>query len=148
MANLSYKASPISSTHAASQVSPPSAPLVLIIEDHEDTRFMLRTILELSGLRVTEAGDGEAGLRAAEEQRPDLVLMDSNLPRMDGLTTTRLIRERESGRNLPVIIVSGRADPASQKAAFAAGCDWYLVKPIDFDELDRLLRSCLNLKET
>jgi CheY-like chemotaxis protein len=120
-------------------------PLILIVEDHEDTRFMLRTILEMRGMRVAEAVDGEAGVRVAEETRPDLILMDGTLPRLDGLGATRLIRESETLRGVPVVILSGHAAPKSQEAAFAAGCSDYLVKPLDFDQLYRILHKHLTL---
>ncbi|MDT4953134.1 MAG: hypothetical protein QOJ02_1272 [Acidobacteriota bacterium] len=123
-------------------------PLVLIVEDHEDTRFMLRTILELRGMRVVEAVDGEAGVRAAEKIRPDLILMDGTLPRLDGLDATRLIRESETLHGVPVVILSGHVAPKSQEAAFAAGCSDYLVKPLDFDQLDRILHKHLTPYQT
>jgi CheY-like chemotaxis protein len=106
---------------------------------------MLRTILEMRGLRVVEAEDGEAGVRAAESIRPNLILMDGSLPRLDGLAATRLIRERETSRRVPIVILSGHAAPHSQDAAFAAGCTDYLVKPLDFERLDRLLQKHLPL---
>ncbi len=113
---------------------------VLVVEDHEDTRFMLKTMLEMRGLSVVEATDGEAAIAAAERERPDLILMDSNLPLLDGLAATRRIRQSASpARAVPIIFLSGHAQPAAQAAAFAAGCDDYLVKPFDFDEMDRTL---------
>lgn len=142
-------ASPIKDSHLSGVFTAPgftrmpTVPLVLIVEDHDDTRFMLRTVLEMRGIRVAEAGDGEEGVRAAEELRPDLVLMDGSLPRMDGLAATRRIREREDGNRVPLVMISGHAAPTSQAAAFAAGCDDYLVKPIDFDSLERVLERYL-----
>lgn len=121
----------------------PTIPLVLVVEDHDDTRFMLRTILEMRGLRVAEARDGKEAVHATEELRPDLILMDGSLPLMDGLAAARRIREREDGYRVPLVFVSGHAAPASQVEAFAAGCDDYLVKPFDFDSLDRVLKRHL-----
>jgi CheY-like chemotaxis protein len=94
-------------------------------------------------MRVVEAEDGEAGVRAAEELRPDLILMDWSLPRMDGLAATRLIHERDSLRRIPVVFLSGHVAPASQKVAREAGCCDYLIKPLDFDQLARVLRKHL-----
>lgn len=149
MTKFSYKDSTRSPGALFAQGSPVSAaPLVLVVEDHEDTRFMLRTILEMRGIRVTEAVDGEEAVRAAEALHPDLVLMDGSLPRLDGLTATRRIREREDGHKVPIVILSGHADPALQVEAFAAGCDAYLVKPLNFDKLDGLLESLISLKES
>jgi two-component system, cell cycle response regulator DivK len=121
-------------------------PLVLIVEDDEDTRFLLRTLLERRGLRVVEAEDGVSGVRAAEELRPDLILMDWSMPGMDGLNAMRLIRARDSWSETPVIIISGHASPASRELALANGCSEYLVKPLDFDQLDRALRKHLLLR--
>ena len=97
---------------------------------------------------VVEAEDGEAGVRAAEEFQPDLILMDGTLPRLDGLDATRLIRKREMLRRVPVVIISGHAAPKSQEEAFSAGCSDYLVKPIDFDQLDRILQMRLTERST
>ena len=121
-------------------------PLILIVDDHEDTRLMLRILLEMRGMRVVEALDGEAGVSAAEEIHPDLILMDLTLPTLDGLAAMRLIRERETLHQVPVVITSGHAHPKSQEAAFAAGCSDYLVKPFDFDQLDCILLKYLTLK--
>ena len=121
-------------------------PLALIVEDHEDTRFLFSTLLERRGLRVVEAEDGFAGVRAAEELRPDLILMDWSMPGMDGLKAMRLIRERDSLSEIPVIIISGYADPESRETALVMGCCEYLVKPLDFDQLDRALRKHLLLR--
>lgn len=119
------------------------SPLVLVVEDHEDTRFLLRTLLEMRGIRVAEAEDGEAGASAAEELHPDLILMDWSLPRMDGLATTRLIRERDPSSHAPIVFLSGNASHASRADAHAAGCCAYLMKPLDLDELERVLREHL-----
>lgn len=125
--------------HSSSSFSP----LILIVEDDEDTRLMLRTFLEIRGMRVVEAEDGEAGVRAAEEIRPALILMDGSLPRLDGLAATRLIRERETLRRVPVVMLSGHAAPTAQEAAFAAGCSDYLEKPLKLVQLDHILQKHL-----
>ncbi|HVF48934.1 MAG TPA: response regulator [Pyrinomonadaceae bacterium] len=119
--------------------------LILIVEDHDDTRFMLRTLFQLRGMGVVEAEDGEAGVRVAEEVCPDMILMDMNLPRLNGLAATQLIRESKTLSGVPVVILSGDAAPPSQTAAFAAGCSDYLVKPLDFGQLDRILQQRLAL---
>ncbi|CAN5776541.1 response regulator [soil metagenome] len=121
-------------------------PLILVVEDDEDTRLLLRTLLEMRGMRVVEELDGKSGLRAAEEIHPDLILMDLTLPTLDGLAATRLIRERATLRHVPVVITSGHADPRAKEAAFAAGCSYYLVKPVDFDQLDCILLKYLTSK--
>lgn len=117
---------------------------VLIVEDHDDTRLMLRTMLEWRGVSVVEAADGEAAVSMAETCCPDLILMDGSLPSFDGLTATRRIRQLDGARQVPIIFISGHAMPAAQAAAFDAGCDGYLVKPIDFAEWDRVLERYLS----
>jgi CheY-like chemotaxis protein len=97
-------------------------------------------------MRVIEACDGEAGLGAAVEFCPDLILMDWDLPHMDGLAATRLLQNRAGLGHIPIIFLSGHAAPASQKTAREAGCREYLVKPLDFDQLDRVLRKHLLLR--
>ena len=120
-----------------------NSPLIVIVEDHEDTRLMLRTFLKLRGMRVVEAEDGEAGVRAAEEIHPDLILMDGSLPRLDGLAATRLIRARETLRRVPVVILSGHAAPTSPEEVFAAGYSDYLEKPVKLVQLDHILQKHL-----
>jgi two-component system cell cycle response regulator DivK len=115
-------------------------PTVLVAEDHADTRFMLRVLLEQRGYRVVEAEDGTEAVEATEREHPHLVLMDVNLPTLDGLSATRLMRERETLRSVPVVIVSGHAAEQDRIEALAAGCSEYLTKPIDFDLLFALLR--------
>lgn len=111
-------------------------PLVLIVEDHEDTRALYRYVLELHGYDVVEAEKGEDAVRLAKESRPDLVLMDTNLPEMDGLTAAQHIRQYASLQDLPIIFISGHAQPELRAAALAAGGDDYLVKPTSLSDLE------------
>jgi CheY-like chemotaxis protein len=97
-------------------------------------------------MRVVEAVDGVAGVRAAEEFRPDLILMDWTLPRMDGLAATRLISNRAELSHIPIVFLSAHAIPEWQMAAREAGCCEYLIKPLDFDQLDRVLRKHVLLR--
>jgi CheY-like chemotaxis protein len=115
-------------------------PLVLIVEDHDDTRIMLRTLLEMKGCRVAEAGDGLEALRASNREPLELILMDGTLPLLDGLSATRLIRERSS-RRVKIVALSGDARPEFHNAALEAGCDDCLTKPIDFVRLEAILGS-------
>ena len=115
-------------------------PLVLVVENHEDTRVMLRTLLEMKGCRVAEACDGREAVEIANRDRPELILMDGVLPLLDGLSATRLIREQNL-RNIRIVAISGDVRPVFQAAALAAGCDDCLVKPIDFLRLNGILGS-------
>jgi two-component system cell cycle response regulator DivK len=119
-------------------------PVVLVVEDHEDTRFMLRTILEHDGYAMLEASDGLEGIEIAIRQHPDLVLMDGNLPRLDGLSAARRMREQDSLRDVPIVALSGHDEPEFQTAARAAGCDAYITKPLDFAEFRRTLNRLLH----
>jgi CheY-like chemotaxis protein len=114
-------------------------PLVLVVEDHEDTRFMLRTVLERSGCHVVEAADGFEAVEIAGREQPDLILMDGSLPILGGLAATRLIRQNTLLEDVFIIALSGWATPSFHAAALAAGCNECLDKPIDFKRLKSLL---------
>jgi CheY-like chemotaxis protein len=120
---------------------------VLVVEDHDDTRTMLKKILEIEEFAVLEAVDGQEAYDAAVREHPDLILMDLTLPVMDGLTATREIRKHREIGKVPIIFLSGRAEPAGQNAAFAAGCDDFLVKPLDLDQVVRAIRKWLELPQ-
>ena len=117
--------------------------LFLIVEDFEDSRFMMRKLLEMAGYRVLEATDGEQAVKLAVRKKPALILMDLSLPRMDGLSATRRIRRRKRFSKLPIVAVSAYDSPESRKEALAAGCDEYLAKPIDFDQLNLVVNRFL-----
>ncbi|PYS44059.1 MAG: hypothetical protein DMF71_05090 [Acidobacteria bacterium] len=117
--------------------------LFLIVEDFEDSRFMMRKLLEMAGYRVLEATDGEQAVKLAVRKKPALILMDLSLPRMDGLSATRRIRRRKRFAKLPIVAVSAYDSPESRKEALAAGCDEYLAKPIDFDQLNLVVNRFL-----
>jgi CheY-like chemotaxis protein len=114
-------------------------PVVLIVEDHEDTRAMLRVYLEMSGCRVLEADNGATAVELAETARPDIILMDARLPVLDGLSATIRIRRNSSLDHIPIIAVSGNAAPHFKTQMIAAGCDYCLIKPLDFDQLTDLI---------
>jgi two-component system cell cycle response regulator DivK len=112
---------------------------VLVVEDHEDTRFILRTVLERSGCRVVEAADGFEAVEMAGRELPDLILMDGSLPVLGGLKATRLIRENALLQEVLIVALSGWATPSFHAAALAAGCNECFDKPIDFKRLKNLL---------
>ena len=122
-------------------------PLVLVTDDHEDTRFLLRTMLERRGYSVIEAADGEEAVAMALDARPDLILMDVSLPRLDGLAAARRIRRLGRAASAPIVFISGHAEPAYRARAREAGCDDFLVKPFDFAQLDRLVEKHLRGRE-
>ena len=117
-----------------------SDPVVLIVEDHDDTREMLKTFLEMVGCQVIEAENGEQALNVAEKTRPHLILLDMKMPRLDGLTVTRLIRSHPNLHEVPIVAVTGNATLRFQAEVLKAGCNYCLVKPIDFDRLEELIQ--------
>jgi two-component system cell cycle response regulator DivK len=124
------------------QTSAPE-PVVLVVEDFEDNRFMMRRLLEMSGYRVVEAVNGEQAVEAAVGERPDLILMDLSLPKLDGLAATRRIRQHDALSQTPIVAVSAHDTTDFHADALAAGCNEYVTKPIDFDQLEALLKKLL-----
>jgi two-component system, cell cycle response regulator DivK len=118
-------------------------PTVLLVEDTEDNRFMMRRLLEMSGFRVLEAMNGEEAVRLARSESPQLILMDLSLPVIDGLAATRLIRKVPALEATPIIAVSAHDTSDFQAEAVEAGCNSYVTKPIDFNELEKLIQQLL-----
>jgi CheY-like chemotaxis protein len=116
---------------------------VLVVEDFEDNRFMMRRLLEMSGYHVLEAINGEEAVEMAERELPGLILMDLSLPLLDGLAATRRIRQHEALRDVPIVAVSAHDTADFHADALAAGCNDYVTKPIDFDQLEALLGRLL-----
>jgi CheY-like chemotaxis protein len=116
----------------------------LVVEDFEDSRFMMRRLLEMAGYDVLEASDGEQAVKMAVEARPVLILMDLSLPKLDGLAATRQIRQKKGLKAVPIVAVSAHDSPESRTEALAAGCDEYVTKPIDFDHLTKVLQRFLS----
>ncbi|HEX8846178.1 MAG TPA: response regulator [Pyrinomonadaceae bacterium] len=121
--------------------SPPLT--IMVVEDFEDNRFMMRRLLEMSGYQVLEAINGEEAVRLAQRERPHLILMDLSLPQLDGLAATRRIRQHPELRAVPIVAVSAHDTADFHADALAAGCNDYVTKPIDFDQLEELLNRLL-----
>ena len=118
---------------------------ILVAEDDEDNRFIMKMLLEMRGYQVVTAANGHEALANAESARPDLILMDLRMPLLNGLATTRQLRQHDSAhlRGIPVIALSAY-DPAQHRAvAIAAGCNDYVTKPIDYDRLEKLIENFL-----
>jgi two-component system cell cycle response regulator DivK len=121
---------------------------VLLVEDYEDSRFMLARLLEMSGYRVLEAADGREAVEAAERECPDVVLMDLQMPVLDGFTATSIIRRIDGICRVPVIAVSAQSTEDFISAAARVGCDRFISKPVDFDLLVEAIRECTEGKGT
>ena len=116
---------------------------VLLVEDTEDNRFMMRRLLEMAGYQVVEAMNGEEAVKLAKSEAPHLILMDLSLPVIDGLAATRLIRKLPQCESTPIIAVSAHDTSDFQSEAIEAGCNSYVTKPIDFNDLEDLIAKLL-----
>ena len=119
---------------------------ILVVEDQEDLRGVLRDLLTGSGYTVIEAGDGEAGVANARSDRPDLILMDIQMPVIDGYEATRRIKVDPDFTRIPIVAVSSFAMKGDEDKARAAGCDHYVTKPYSPMQLLRLIRGFLGDK--
>ncbi len=117
-------------------------PTVLVAEDSQDTRTMLRRAFELKGYRVYEAEDGQEALEMARRYRPSLIVMDLNMPVLDGLEAVKKFRALESpGEHVPIVAITAFDVYGMEEAALETGCNTYLQKPLDLEDLDRTLKS-------
>ena len=116
---------------------------VLIVEDQEDNRAILRDLLGNAGYDLIEATNGEQGIALAESKRPDLILMDVQLPIVDGYEATRRIRSNAALKSIPIIAVTSYALSGDEAKARAAGCDAYVAKPFSPRQLLAKIREYL-----
>ena len=119
---------------------------ILVVEDQEDLRGVLRTLLTGSGYEIIEAADGQAGVEKAKSDRPDLILMDIQMPVMDGYDASREIKSDPSLKPIPIIAVSSFAMKGDEEKARASGCDHYVTKPYSPVQLLRIIRGFLGDK--
>jgi CheY-like chemotaxis protein len=119
------------------------SPTVMLVEDDDISRTLLHQLLQNSGYRIIEAVDGLEALKVAMRERPALILMDVDLPGLDGIGITRRIREDAALRNTLIVMVTAFDAPEIREAAFDAGCNEYLIKPLDATKLKALLTSVL-----
>jgi CheY-like chemotaxis protein len=119
----------------------PANPTILLVEDDDETRYMMRLQLEQRGYKVIEAEDGETAVDLAENLDPHIVLMDLSLPRMDGFEATKRIRANDGMAEIPVVAVTAHQETDFRQGAKESGFDAYVTKPIDFDWLCELLNG-------
>lgn len=112
-----------------------AAPRILYIEDNPDNRMLVKRILEIEGYTLILAKDAHEGMRAALEHKPDLILMDINLPEIDGYTATARIKAEPGLEDVKVIALTANVMKGDREKTLAAGCDGYIQKPIDVDQL-------------
>jgi two-component system cell cycle response regulator DivK len=124
-------------------VRPDASPTVMVVEDYEEARHMISMVLRMSGYVVVEATNGQEAVELARRTRPNVILMDLHLPVLDGLAATRRIREQPETRDVPVVALTAHGTPDYRLKALAAGCNEFLTKPLDFDQLERTLKHLL-----
>jgi len=118
-------------------------PTVLVVEDNEDTRYLMRLALEARGYRVCEAENGEQAIDIACREQPNAILMDISMPVLNGLTATARIREHYELRTIPILAVTAHHEVEMRESAQACGFTAYVTKPIDFDWLDDLIKGLI-----
>ena len=116
---------------------------ILVVDDFDDTRLLLRTWLKRKGFRVIEAANGREAVEAASSEGPDFIIMDVEMPELDGLSATRQIRAIEALADIPIVAVSAYGVDEYRSQALDAGCNEYVSTPFEPDELEELIRSLL-----
>ena len=114
---------------------------ILVVDDFDDTRLLLRTWLQKRGFRIVEAVDGIEGVAQAQKESPDLIIMDMEMPKLDGLGATRQIRKVKKLETVPVVAVSAYGADQFREQALAAGCDEYVSTPFEPDALEHIIHS-------
>ena len=120
---------------------------VLLVEDNPMNRRVVEFLLKAQGYIVDEARDGQEALEKLKTQLPDLILMDLQLPGLDGFAATKIIKQDDATKNIPVVALTAYAMSGDAERALAAGCDGYITKPIDPDEFHNTVASYLNPPE-
>jgi two-component system cell cycle response regulator DivK len=119
---------------------------ILYIEDDFRNRLLVRRILEAYGYAVVEAENGALGMQLAQEIDPDLILMDINLPEMDGYEATARLKKMEQLADVPIIAMTANVMKGDREKTLAAGCDGYIQKPIDVDQLPTQIEGFLSAR--
>jgi CheY-like chemotaxis protein len=117
---------------------------ILVVDDFDDTRLLLRTWLERRGFRVVEAENGFQAINQAESEVPDLIIMDMQMPQLDGLSATRRIRSLKSLTSVPILAVSAYGADQFRDQALAAGCNEYVSTPFEPATLEGIIRSLVH----
>ena len=119
-------------------------PTVMVVDDYDDTRWLMRCWLERKGYKVVEAGDGEEAVDKAVNDPPDIILMDIEMPRLDGLNATRRLRERPGFDGVPIIAVSAYGVEQYRQTALDAGCTEYITTPFMPADLEEMIGRMLS----
>jgi CheY-like chemotaxis protein len=117
---------------------------IMVVEDYDDTRLLLKQALEGFGYSVLEASNGQEAVDLAGREHPDLILMDLDLPILDGIAATQRIRQQADLEKVPIVAVTAYPMSYTHVKAFAKGCDEYMRKPIDISDLESVVRRYLS----
>ena len=120
------------------------AKVILIVEDDPKSLVLTRDLLQVSGYSTIEATDGEQGVELAKSKKPDLILMDIQMPKMDGLEATRILKADATTSNIPVLALTSYAMKGDEERILQAGCDGYLAKPFNIQELLKTVAEYLS----
>jgi CheY-like chemotaxis protein len=136
---------PLDKNKAASEAQPIEPKfLILVVDDSTDNVAMISLFLQQQGYRVLTAGNGEDAITVATQMMPNLILMDINLPTLDGLGATRRIRENDALRDIPIVAITAFGTEGFQRAAYDVGVSGYLTKPLDLDRMNQLIARLLS----
>ena len=116
---------------------------ILIVEDNPQNRLLVKDVLEFHGYEIIEAADGQSGIEMAKNHKPDLILMDIQMPVMDGITAGKILRENPDTKNIKMIAVTSFAMLGDKERVMEAGFDHYIAKPINTRELPTLIAEIL-----
>lgn len=122
-----------------------NSPVILYIEDNPDNRMLVYRVLKAEGFDIHSVPDSRAGLTFLENTTPNLILMDINLPEIDGYTMTAILKSRPELANVPIIALTANVMKGDRERTYEAGCDGYLQKPINVDRLGDQIRSYLQV---
>lgn len=120
-----------------------SGPIILYIEDNFENRILVKRVLEVEGYIILEADDGPSGMQIAKQEEPDLILMDINLPEVDGYEVTARLRQIPSLARIPIVALTANVLKGDRERSLKAGCDGYIQKPIDVDLLPAQIAAFL-----
>ena len=118
-------------------------PIILVVEDNDDNRQLVIKVLSRKGYQVVGVVDGKAALEKLSSINPDLILMDINLPNMDGYEVTQRIRQQEAFETLPIVALTAHAMVGDEEKSLAAGCDAYITKPINVRTFPKTIATIL-----
>lgn len=121
------------------------AETILIVDDHRDFVFATKLFLESQGYRVLEAYDGLEGLEVVEKEKPELIILDVMMPRLDGWATLQMLQGKPETATIPVLMLTALKEPVNVLTGFDLGCTWFYTKPItDYDDLALVIRRILD----